>query len=196
MRLEFSTCAYLCAEWFISGNDHDGVGGLIHKIVRQEMFHFGLAGNILSAINGTFKLTDKNSCRPIQVKNCQGRVKQNLTVDLLPLSKDQLKVLMQIEKPEFDPVELAAFGDAAPPATIGEFYTELTAAIERQNPTFDQTAAFKTSDRRFSRSRLSTLRSAPSTRSSRRERELPVCPISPTCQFSPAPPNHWRTFMS
>jgi Ferritin-like len=50
LQLEFSTIPpYRCAEWSIQ-TDPAGVGGMIHDIVVQEMVHFALAGNMLSAI--------------------------------------------------------------------------------------------------------------------------------------------------
>ena len=52
MQLEFSTIPpYLCAQWSIDG-DPGGVGDMIEGIVVQEMFHFALAGNMLTAIGG------------------------------------------------------------------------------------------------------------------------------------------------
>src|SRR5260370_10886525 len=49
MQLEFSTIPpYLCAQWSINV-DPDGVSDLIQDVVVQEMFHFALAGNMLTA---------------------------------------------------------------------------------------------------------------------------------------------------
>jgi Ferritin-like len=54
MQLEFSTIPpYLCAEWSIDyNNDPNNVMSMIHGVVIQEMYHFALAGNMLSAIGG------------------------------------------------------------------------------------------------------------------------------------------------
>ena len=54
MQLEFATIPpYLCAQWSIDSNqDPSGVENMIENIVVQEMFHFALAGNMLSAIGG------------------------------------------------------------------------------------------------------------------------------------------------
>ena len=50
MQLEFATIPpYLCAQWSVK-SDPDRVEGVLHKIVSQEMYHFALAGNLLSAI--------------------------------------------------------------------------------------------------------------------------------------------------
>ena len=143
MRLEFSTLPpYLCAEWsIIDGQDPNGVADKIHGIVLQEMFHFALAGNILSAIGGAFKLTSPDFLPNYPTDTLPGDIHQDLIVDLKPLSKDQLQVFMQIETPEFPPVEIEAL--AAPgPATIGEFYTTLSDAIQTLNPPIDQNAHF------------------------------------------------------
>jgi hypothetical protein len=59
------------------------------------------------------------------------------------LSKEQLQVFMQIETPEFAPVEIAA-ALAAGPATIGEFYTTVSKAFETLNLSIDPNAHFIT----------------------------------------------------
>lgn len=142
MRLEFSTLPpYLCAEWSISGNDQDGVGRMIRKIVLQEMFHFALAGNMLSAISGQPKIAYPGFLPSYPTNTLPGDIHQDLAVDLLPLSPEQLKVFMQIEAPEFPPVEVAA-ALLAGPATIGEFYTTLSEAFEAHNPPIDPNAHF------------------------------------------------------
>ena len=142
MRLEFSTLPpYLCAEWSISGNDPDGVTRMIHRIILQEMFHFALAGNMLSAIRGTPEVADPGFLPNYPTNKLPGEIHQDLAVDLQPLSKEQLQVFMQIEKPEFPPVELAAALEARP-ATIGEFYTTLSRAFEALAPAIDPNAHF------------------------------------------------------
>src|SRR5215469_12652950 len=107
MQLEFSTIPpYLCAQWSIN-SDPSGVGTMIQDVVVQEMFHFALAGNMLSAIGGTPKL-DAAFVPSYPTNELPGGIAQKLAVDLQPLSADQLQVFMQIETPEFPPVALAA----------------------------------------------------------------------------------------
>jgi hypothetical protein len=143
MRLEFSTLPpYLCAEWSISGNDQNGVADMIHGIVLQEMFHFALAGNMLSAIGGAPKIADPKFLPSYPTNTLPGEIHQEPAIDLKPLSKEQLQVFMQIETPEFPPVEVAALRRAIGPATIGEFYTTLSKAFETVNPTIDSNAHF------------------------------------------------------
>ena len=142
MRLEFSTLPpYLCAEWSIGDSDPDNVGEMIHEIVLQEMFHFALAGNMLAAIGGTFKIADPQFLASYPTNILPGDIHQDLPVDLRPLSKAQLQVFMQIETPEFPPVPVAAVR-APGSATIGEFYTALRKAFENLNPSIDQNAHF------------------------------------------------------
>jgi hypothetical protein len=141
MQLEFSTLPpYLCAEWSISGDDPDAVANLIRDIVIQEMFHFALAGNMLSAIGGTPKIANPQFLPTYPTNTLPGGIHQDLAVDLRPLSKEQLQVFMQIETPEFPPVEVAAL--EAEPATIGEFYTTVSNAFATLNPTIDPNARF------------------------------------------------------
>ena len=141
MRLEFSTLPpYLCAQWSIN-DDPNGVANLIGDIVLQEMYHFGLAGNMLSAIGGTPKIANPQFLPSYPTNTLPGDIHQALAVDLQPLSKEQLQVFMQIETPEFSPVEVAA-ALAAGPATIGEFYTTVAKAFVTLNPPIDQTAHF------------------------------------------------------
>ena len=142
MQLEFSTIPpYLCAEWSIKdGEDPDGVGMKIHAIVIQEMYHFALVGNMLSAIGGTPKIANPGFLPTYPTHKLPGDIYQELPVDLQPLSNEQLEVFMQIEKPEFPPVEVAALRAAAAPATIGEFYTALSDAFQKLSPNINQNA--------------------------------------------------------
>jgi hypothetical protein len=128
MRLEFSTIPpYLCAEWSIKGDDPDGVGDKIAGIVLQEMFHFALAGNMLAFVGGVPSIANSDFIVRYPTNELPGGVAQELAVDLRPLSKDQLQVFMQIEKPEFPPVALTEL--ASRPATIGDFYNTIATAF-------------------------------------------------------------------
>jgi hypothetical protein len=148
MRLEFSTIPpYLCAEWSIESRstttpdpDPDDVTSLINRIVEQEMFHFALAGNMLSAIGGTPSVANPAFLPTYPTDSLPGGIPQDLPVDLKPLSKDQLKVFMQIETPEFPAVELAL--RAAGPATIGAFYDTIADGFGAVSPAFNSQAHF------------------------------------------------------
>ena len=140
MQLEFSTIPpYLCAEWSVDyNNDPDNVMSMIHGVAIQEMYHFALAGNILSAIGGVPAIADAAFVPSYPTNSLPGGIAQTLAVDLLPLSSAQLQVFMQIEKPEFPPIALAA----AAPATIGAFYDTIAASLSTDKPTIDPNAYF------------------------------------------------------
>src|SRR5712664_3305522 len=117
MQLEFSTIPpYLCAQWSIN-SDPSGVADMIENIVVQEMYHFALAGNMLTAIGGVPNIANAAFIPSYPTNVLPGGIAQKLAVDLQPLTPAQAQVFMQIEYPEFPPVALAA-----PPATIGAFY--------------------------------------------------------------------------
>jgi hypothetical protein len=139
MQLEFSTIPpYLCAQWSIN-NDPSGVGDMIQNIVVQEMFHFALAGNMLTAVKGTPQVANAAFVPTYPTHELPGKIHQKLAVDLQPLSPAQLDVFMQIEQPEFPPVALAA---SPGPATIGEFYDTISKGFSTVNPPIDPSAHF------------------------------------------------------
>lgn len=139
MQLEFSTIPpYLCAQWSIN-NDPSDVADMIQDIVVQEMHHFALAGNMLTAIGGTPDIANAAFVPSYPTNVLPGGIPQTLAVDLQPLSSAQLEVFMQIEYPEFPPVALAA---AEAPATIGAFYDTISAGFTAVNPTFNPTAYY------------------------------------------------------
>jgi hypothetical protein len=131
MQLEFSTIPpYLCAQWSIDADaDPGGVGDMIGNIVLQEMYHFALAGNVLTAIGGMPSIANATFIPNYPTNVLPGSISQELAVDLRPFTPDQAKVFMQIEYPEFPPVALAAG-----PATIGAFYETIASGITTVNP--------------------------------------------------------------
>jgi hypothetical protein len=141
MRLEFSTLPpYLCAEWSIDfNNDPDNVLTMIHGIVIQEMYHFALAGNMLSAIGGKPSVANAAFLTTYPTNTLPGNIHQTLAVDLLPLSPAQLQVFMQIEQPEFTPLGFTA---ANPPATIAAFYDTIATAFTTIKPAIDLNAHY------------------------------------------------------
>ena len=146
MQLEFATIPpYLCAEWSInSDNDPGGVGDMIQDIVSEEMFHFALAGNMLSAIGGKPSIANADFVPSYPTNVLPGGIPQKLPVDLQPLSANQLQVFMQIEFPEFTPVALRA--DATAPTTIGAFYDTIAAGFAAVHPTILANANFVNMD--------------------------------------------------
>ena len=139
MQLEFSTIPpYLCAQWSIN-SDPSGVANMIQTIVVQEMYHFALAGNMLTAIGGKPSIANAAFVPSYPTNTLPGGIPQKLAVDLQPLSLNQLQVFMQIENPEFPPVALAA-GPA--PATIGAFYDTISTGFTTVKPTIVPNAPF------------------------------------------------------
>jgi hypothetical protein len=137
MQLEFATLPpYLCAQWSIN-NDPSGVGGMIQDIAVQEMHHFALAGNMLTAIDGTPAVNNAAFVPSYPTHVLPGGIPQTLAVDLQPLSLAQLEVFMQIEYPEFPPIAIAR---ASAPATIGAFYDTISAGFTTVNPTINPNA--------------------------------------------------------
>lgn len=141
VRLEFSTIPpYLCAEWsIIEGEDPDGVGGTLKDIVRQEMYHFAIAGNILSAIGRTPKIATSDFLPKYPTNYLPGGIYQPEPVDLKPISPAQIHVFMQIEYPEFTPI---AHKGADTPATIGDFYNTILKGLTDVNPDIKQDAFY------------------------------------------------------
>ena len=137
MQLEFATIPpYLCAQWSIK-HDPDRVEEILHRIVSDEMVHFALAGNLLTAIGGLPQIANENFVLAYPLNCLPGGIKQQLPVDLQPLDCHQLEVFMQIENPQFPPVALTA---EEPPATIGDFYDAIIEGFQTIDPDIDQDA--------------------------------------------------------
>lgn len=139
VQLEFSTIPpYLCALWSIDA-DPSAVSSEILNIVVQEMFHFAMAGNILSAIGRAPTVATADFLPRYPAATLPGGIVQDIPVDLLPLTPSQLEVFMQIEKPDFPPI---AFDRLVAPASIGAFYREIADAVNALQPTFNTQAKF------------------------------------------------------
>jgi hypothetical protein len=135
MQLEFSTIPpYLCAQWSIK-DDPGKVAKIIRRIVIQEMYHFALAGNMLTAIGGLPNIANSSFIPTYPTNVLPGGIPQKLPVDLQPLTPNQAQVFMQIEYPEFPPV-----ADVLAPATIGAFYTAIAAGFDRVQPAINANA--------------------------------------------------------
>jgi hypothetical protein len=136
MRLEFATIPpYLCAEWSVK-NDPHRTRAVVHRVVIQEMNHFALAGNLLTAVGGTPSVAHADFLPAYPTNELPGGIPQELPVDLKPLVKDQIAVFMQIEYPDFPPV--ARVEEA--PATIGAFYDTIIETFRQTEPEIDPAA--------------------------------------------------------
>ncbi|MFC5829543.1 ferritin-like domain-containing protein [Nonomuraea insulae] len=105
-------------------------------MVRQEMDHFALAGNLLTAVGGRPSVTHTDFLPVYPADELPGGIPQTLPIDLKPLVKDQIAVFMQIEQPDFPPVARLA----EPPPTIGAFYDTIIETFRETNPAIDPNA--------------------------------------------------------
>ena len=127
VQLELATLPpYLSAMWSIK-NPQEEAYTLINSIVMEEMFHMGLAANMLTTIGETPVINTKVPKYPGPLP---GGVRPALEVYLEGLTSGDkgnvYKVFMQIEYPEGKPV--AQTTDTYP--TIGAFYTAIENAFE------------------------------------------------------------------
>jgi Ferritin-like len=130
IELEHATIpTYLYALYSIKLDSNTEIQDLIRSIVIQEMLHMALACNILNAIGGS-PVIDRPEFIPQYPGPLPGAVESELIVPLARFSLDLIKnVFMVIEEPETPlnfPVRAFA---AAPPQTIGEFYTAIMQQI-------------------------------------------------------------------
>lgn len=134
VQLEFATLPpYLVARWSVKSGT-DPVARSIRDITREEMLHMGLACNLIAAVGGV-PVVNTAAVLPTFPGPLPGGVSPGLVVTLRRLTRDQVKVFMDIEYPEGGPVAFAA-SDAD---TIGEFYSAIVAAFEKLNPPLDET---------------------------------------------------------
>jgi hypothetical protein len=140
MQLDFSTIPpYLCALWSID-TDPSGVAGMIQSVIIEEMMHFALAGNMLSAIGGTPNIANAAFVPHYPTHDLPGGIHLKDAVDLKPLSQHQLTVFMEIEKPHFRPVARAARVPKL--VTIGAFYEEIADGFIKVQPAISSAANY------------------------------------------------------
>ena len=130
IQIELATLPpYLAAYWTIRDSS-DPVAASVMEVSSEEMLHFGLACNLLSAIDGTPLIAD-SSVVPNFPCPLPGGVRPGLIVSLRKLDKEQAQIFMEIEYPQAGLITAVA----APPVTIGEFYGSILAAFKDLNPT-------------------------------------------------------------
>lgn len=125
IRLEFATVpVYLCGMWSIKTQSGPAFSS-IRSVVIDEMFHMGLACNMLTTIGGTPELTNV----PTYPGALPGGVRPWLRIALIGLNKATVdEMYMQIEYPESGPI--AHFkGETFP--TIGKFYDAILDAFRK-----------------------------------------------------------------
>lgn len=131
IQLELATLPpYLTAYWTIKNESH-GMRESIREVWLEEMLHFGLACNLLVAIEGSPIVADAMVV-PKFPGPLPGGIRPKLKeVVLRKLSTDQAKVFMDIEYPQGGPVAFVG-GESFP--TIGEFYEAVLATFKELDP--------------------------------------------------------------
>ena len=143
VELEHSTIPpYLTAMFSLKPGANDEIGRLIRSIVKQEMLHMSIAGNILIAIGGHPEInTEKFIPKypgPLPMSIGGTDFKVGIEAFSKPLVE---KIFMVIEEPEHPiPVKTLALEATEPAfATIGEFYDAVKKKIvELGNSIFTQ----------------------------------------------------------
>jgi hypothetical protein len=131
IAIEFSTLPpYLYALYSIRPGTNAEAASRIKSVAMQEMVHMCLACNILNALGTNPVLTAPTYPNPLP-----GGIGSELTVHLLPLSKDAMAQAMAIEKPEDGAIDFpheAALMAAAEQEfmTIGQFYRYLDGLLK------------------------------------------------------------------
>ncbi|MDX3357811.1 ferritin-like protein [Streptomyces sp. ME01-24h] len=127
VELELATIPpYLCAWWSVQDRSAT-VARLIRGIVTDEMFHMGLACNMLVAVGGRPRIAGVTPDYPCPLP---GGVRSELTVSLSGLTRAYVRdVLMAIETPE-SPLPESSVG----PPTIGDFYNGVVSAFLDHRP--------------------------------------------------------------
>jgi hypothetical protein len=132
----FTIPIYLAAFWSIDDQGHD-VATLIHDVAVEEMFHMGLACNMLSTLGGTPEIATKDAA-PHYPGPLPGNVHPELTsITPQALSKDLvLQVFMKIEEPGWTPL-VTGLAAGVSYKTIGAFYQAVLDAFGKLNDTTD-----------------------------------------------------------
>ncbi len=145
IELEHSTIPpYLTAMFSLRPGTNDEITRLILSIVKEEMLHMTIVGNILIAIGGRPAINMPgfvpNYPGPLPMAIGGSAFKVGIEAFSKPLVHD---IFMEIEKPEH-PIPVSTLALEAVPdfATIGEFYAALTKKItEFGNSVFTVPAA-------------------------------------------------------
>ncbi|WP_018684380.1 ferritin-like domain-containing protein [Actinokineospora enzanensis] len=129
MMLELATIPpYSCGLWSIMDPKRDAV---VHETIRDiifdEMTHFGLVGNMLTAIGGEPVLTDP-AVLPEYPGGLPGGVRPGLEVRLSGLTRSALDMYSAIEEPE----QPLAKMDTSP--SIGAFYRKVKQGFAAVKP--------------------------------------------------------------
>ena len=130
IELEHATLPpYLTAMFSLHPGKNNKIRDIIRSIVLEEMLHMSIACNTLNALGGSPEINKHAFIPEYPPGKLPMGVAADLTIELKPYSKDQVKdTFMKIEEPE-DPIDLRAVSELAEEVTIGEFYTALKQQI-------------------------------------------------------------------
>jgi Ferritin-like len=106
LELEHATIpAYLAALYSIKPDRNIEVAEIIRGVVREEMLHMALVGNILNAIGGSPRI-GRPGFVPVYPAHLPGGVLPNLVVTLRKCSPEHVRdVFMAIEQPDYPTVD-------------------------------------------------------------------------------------------
>jgi len=155
VELEHATMPPYLYAWFSLGRENGPVAKILKAVVREEMLHMTLAGNILKAIGGSPRIAFKKFV-PTYPGPLPGTVAQDLEVPLKPFSLQLVEQkFMRIEQPEhlldFKTLSLE-LAEAEPAKTIGEFYRRIRKTFVEKGDSIivDNTGALQPNSERFS----------------------------------------------
>ena len=132
IEVEFFTIPpYLAALWSIKNDLHSAYESIKVIVIDEEMLHFGLMCNLLTALGEVPKINVRANV-PTYPKNLPGNINPTLMVPLQGLSNESLDTFMAIELPENGSVvERTSLALTEEFSTIGAFYTAILEAFER-----------------------------------------------------------------
>jgi Ferritin-like len=133
IQLEHATIpAYLYALYSLKPDSNTVIRELLFSVVTDEMLHMSLVCNILNALGGSPTFDDPKFI-PQYPGSLPGAVEAELIVSLEGFSLDLVKnVFMVIEEPETPLQFRFATLAAAPPLTIGQFYSAIKQQIKER----------------------------------------------------------------
>jgi hypothetical protein len=130
----FTIPPYLSASWSIEDNSH-AVADLLFSVALDEMFHMGLACNLLNTLGGKPVIATPTAAPPYPGPLPGGVHPELKDVTPQALSKDLvLNVFMKIEEPDWKPAVTAFFAGETY-KTIGQLYEAVLTAFQALDDT-------------------------------------------------------------
>jgi hypothetical protein len=100
VKLEHATIPpYLAALFSMDQGSNIDVSRILREIVVQEMVHMGLVCNLLNAVGGAPRLSEP-AFVPRYPSRLPAALRPDISVSLRRCSRDQIRLFMEIEKPE------------------------------------------------------------------------------------------------